>query len=829
MAMKRERRKVHQSHIVTPRQSSSIVTMDFRSQLSEAWKPKSHTLSEDGDSEPVYISSGKSTPEPPPAPPSAQVGVKRKRHHHSTLPGSGGGGGHVKKQKRSSVESRTVSVTRVSVPVYDNSSAEEMDTSRDSSMCESSFSSGHGLGSIKEEESAIHEKRPRSLRVSLSIPDEVEPGTPFDKVMKVHHQRASSPHHHMSSIETKELPSWENFENSNLLHQASQSPKQRPQTLATEKSNVLLPKTNTAVKLVPEAAVPSSKNTPAPSAFLASPLPICSSPKLSHPLVSVTTPSAPGADVKASVSYSSSSSSSSLDVGVKNKENSSQSSGSSSSPPQQPGVGYSAPTLGPDVVVVTTRPSAPVVKTSQPEVNNLTPSSLPPQRSPHPQSQPPPQPTDLPKPASSSATTPAKPPGITQPSTNSTISPTTKPSAFPTEPAAPNPNPVSGGVPLLGQQPQHQSVLVSGHQAQTGPTSTTVPPPKPTQHVLVAQQQTPTQEQGLPSAPQTLKTPPAQQVPSVPLHAHQGLAVSVAQSPSATGQQILVASTSRPSIVPIQQPVVVNSQRPPSAPIQQQVLSRPPSNVSAVNQLLQQQVYVASTRPASVPGHQQQQVVVTAARPSSVPIQQHRPPSVPTQQQQTLVVAPPRPSSVPTQQAVLSHSQSQSPLSTPTQHMLVTYSQSGAPMKQIMVTQPPAYVRKGQSTAVLQTSTSAPTSVLTHASPINVQYSSPVVQTRRQSQEQLGLAAAKKPVTQLSGDADVIITGVESTNRISQGQNVGYHAAVTQGGEKIVLLNTPSGEAIPYQTTALSTPMGHGAVRKVMAKTVVSLSEYDFV
>ena len=822
--MKRERRKVHQSHIATPHQSSSIVTMDFRPQLSEAWKPKSYALSEDGDSEPVYISSGKSTPEPPPAPPSAQVGIKRKRHHHGTLPGSGGGG-HVKKQKRSSVESRTVSVTRVSVPVYDSSSAEEMDTSRDSSVCESSFSSGHGLGSIKEEESTVHEKRPRSLRVSLSIPDEVEPGTPFDKVMKVHHQRVSSPHHHLSSVETKELPSWENFENSNLLHRAS-SPKQRPQTLATEKPNIILPKTNTTVKPAPEAAVPSSsKNTP--SAFLASPLPISSSPKPSHPLVADTTPSAPGADVKASVSNSSTSSSSSLDV------NKGAASSQSSSPPQPAsvGVGYSAPTLGPDVVV-TTRPSPPAVKASQPEVNNLAPSSLPPQRSPHPQSQPPPQPTNLPKPASSSATTPAKPPGITQPSTNSTISPTTKPSAFPTEPAAPNPNPVSGRVPLPGQQPQQQSVLVSPHQPQTGPTSTKVPPPKSTQHVLVAQQQAPTQKQGLPSAPQALKTPSAQQVPSVPVHAHQGLAVSVAQSPSATGQQqILVASTSRPSIVPIQQTVVVNSQRPSSTPIQQQVLSRPPSSISAVNQSFQQkqqQVYVASTRPASVPGHQQQQVVVTAARPSSVPIQQHRPPSVPSQQQQTIVVAPPRPSSVPTQQVVLSHSQSQSPLSTPTQHVLVTYSQSGAPMKQVVVTQPPAYVGKGQSTAVFQTSNSAPTSILTHASPINVQYSSPVVQTQRQVQEQ-GLAVAKKPAMQVSGDADVIITGVESTNRVNQGQNVGYHAAVTQGGEKIVILNTSSGEAIPYQTTALNTPMGPGAVRKVMAKTMVSLSRHDFV
>ena len=839
MAMKRERRKVHQSHTAmgAPHQSSSIVTMDFRPQLpSEAWKPKSYAPpSEDGDSEPVYISSGKSTPEPSPHPSSsAQVGVKRKRLNHGTSPGSGGGG-HIKKQKRSSVESRTVSVTRVSVPVYDSSSAEEMDTSRDSSVCESSFSSSgpQGLGSIREEESAVHERRPRSLRVSLSIPDEVEPGTPFDKVMKVHHhQRVSSPHHRdLSSAETKELPSWENFENSNLLHRAS-SPKQRPKTLTTEKSDILFTKSNTTtVKPAPEPAVSTpSKNTP--SAFLASPLPISSSPKLSHLPAAVATPSAPGPDVKASVSgssSSSSSSSSSLDVGVKNKGASSQ-----SSPPLPTavavGVGYSAPAAD---VVVTTKPSAPVVAASQQTEAN--PSILPPQRGPHPPNLPQPKPTNLSKPPSASAisTAPATPPPGP-----STISSATKPITVPTETSAPNPNRVSGRIPSVAgqQQPQQQSVLVSGPGPQPAPTATTVPPPKSTGHVLVAQQKPPTQQQQqLPS------TAPPQKVSSVPVHAHyQGVAVSVvqSQSPSATGQLVV---TSRPSI---QQPVMVNnSQKPaPSAPaMKQQVLSRLPSNVSAVNQSViqqqQQPVYVASTRPASVPGQQHhQQAVVTTARPSSVPIQQNRPPSVPMQQQQqNVVIAPPRPSSVPTQpqQVVRSHSHSQSqssPVSTPTQHVLVTYSQSGAPLKQVVVTQPPAYVAK--STAVFQTAQPmstppAPTSVLTHASPVpvNIQYGSPVVQTQRQLQEQ-AIATAKKRASQSAlGDADVIITAVESNtscvNRPGQ-PNVGYHAAVTPSGEKIVILNTSSGEgAIPYQTTALSTGMG---VRKVMAKPVVSLS-----
>lgn len=846
--MKRERRKA-------PHQSSSIVTMDFRPQLSsEAWKSKSYAPSnEDGDSEPVYISSGKSTPEPSPRPTqtsAAQVGVKRKRLHHGTSPGSGGG----KKQKRSSVESRTVSVTRVSVPVYDSSSsAEEMETSRDSSVCESSFSSSgpQGLGSIREE-SAVHEKRPRSLRVSLSIPDEVEPGTPFDKVMKVHHhQRASSPQHHrdLSSNETKELPSWENFENSNLLHRAS-SPKQRPKTLTTEKSDVIFTKSNTTttVKPAPEPAVSApSKNTH--SAFLASPLPISSSPKLP---AAVTTPSsAPAPDVKASVRSSSSGSSSfsSLDVGVKNKTTSSQQQSSPPLPTAVPvGVGYSAPAPAADVVV-TTKPSAPVVVASQQPESH--PSILPPQRGSHQPNQPQPKPTNLSKPPSGSPTSTTSTPA-TPPSGPSTISPATKPITVPTETSAPNPNPISGGIPPVpaGQQrpqPQQQSVLVSGPGPQPAPTSTTVPPPKSTGHVLVAQQKPPAQQQ----QQQLPSTAAPQKVPSVPVHHHhQSVAASIAQSaqsPSAMGQQMVV--TSRPSI---QQSVVVssNSQRAPSTPAmqqqqQQQVLNRPPSNVSAVNQSViqqqqQQPVYVASTRPASVPG-QKHQVAVSTARPSSVPIQQNRPPSVPMQQQQqNVVIAPPRPSSVPTQlQQVVrshSHSQSQSPsVSTPTvaQHVLVTYSQSGAPLKQVVVTQPPAYVTK--STAIFQAaqSTSTPpasTSVLTHASPVplNVQYSGPMVQTQRQLQEQ-AIAAAKKTAMQSAlGDADVIITAVESnTSRANQGQSVGYHSAVTPSGEKIMILNASSGQgAIPYQTTALSAGMG---VRKVMAKAVVSLSQLIFV
>ena len=92
----------------------------------------------------------------------------------------------LKRQKRSSVESRTVSVTRLSVPICEDSSTSEQDPSHDSSTLSENESSvpqdGELLHCIKEEPLSPEERRPRSLRVSLSFPDEFETGSPFRKM-----------------------------------------------------------------------------------------------------------------------------------------------------------------------------------------------------------------------------------------------------------------------------------------------------------------------------------------------------------------------------------------------------------------------------------------------------------------------------------------------------------------------------------------------------------------------------------------------------------------------------------------------------------------------
>ena len=873
--------------------------MDYKKSqlLSDAWKP--HKSSEDGgESEPVYISSGKSTPEPSPTP-AAQPGVKRKKYHHRAR--SQGNGGHVKKQKRSSVESRTVSVTRVTLPVYDNSSAEEMDTSRDSSVCESSVSSG--LDSIKEEERLVLEKRPKTLPVSLSIPDEVEPGTPFDKVVKAHHQRLNSPR--VSSMETKELPSWENFADSNLALRRASSSRQTARSAATaEKSDILFPKDDPVqvVKSAPEAS--SSVESP-PSAFLASPLPISSSPKqFRHPSPTEMS-SAPNADLKTATSNGGSSSlyfPTSMDVGVRGP--SLQQLGTS--PSQLTSVGYSAPVLSPDLAA-TTRPSSLVVKSvKQAEGNDFSPSEHPPQRSP--------LLTDQPRPVHlTNSVASTLPSGVTRSSTKSPLSSTTKPLAFPTGAAATDVlSPLGGGVGTPPQQSGPKELPLSHHQPKPQhshpiPRTSTEIPSNPTGTTALAggrrQSQSAQHQQVSPSStsPQeTINSPRSvQQVPqSVPVH-HKSVAVCTAQTPgsSVEGQQVSVgasrpmqsqapsssaamapqvsAVTSRPvsqivsatsaehkvpivsSRLPLAQlPVVgVNSTRPASSapgiqPQQeQQILNRPssgqPSGVQVLNQQyhhVQQHVqYLASTRPASVSEPQHQVVFTQSARPSSVPLQhQHRPLSVPNQQSQAVaVVAPPRPSSVPTQQVVMSRSTSQLPPASaaPTQHVLVTYSPAGssASLQQVVVTQPSAasgYVgRVGGQPTTVRTS-QVPTSILSHYSPATD--SRPALQTQRQVQEQNVAVAAKRAtsVQSSSGEADVIITGVESSSRVIQGPSAvgfGERATLTQGGERVVLVNN-NGEAIPYQaSTVSSTSMGPGAVVKVVGKTVVSYQHSFFI
>ena len=136
-------------------------------------------------------------------------GRKRKRPH-----GSSG----VKRQKRSSVESRTVSVTRLSVPICEESAViPEQDDSTAVSDTESNPPDSPEipiLPPIKEEPTALEDQRPRSLRVSLSLPEDIETGSPLEKVVKANQKRVSPPLSTPPKIKVEvsrasTLPTWE--------------------------------------------------------------------------------------------------------------------------------------------------------------------------------------------------------------------------------------------------------------------------------------------------------------------------------------------------------------------------------------------------------------------------------------------------------------------------------------------------------------------------------------------------------------------------------------------------------------------------------------------
>ena len=682
-AGKRERRKVQAS--LQPQQSPDVEPLDNTTSrtCSEAWKPKTYPH-EESDSDAVYLSSGRSTPEAP-----SHVGIKRRKHHST----------QIKKQKRSSVESRTMSVTRLPMSVCENSSAEEMDTSRDSSMSDAPPVANHSLSSIKEEGGPHNMKRPRTLRVSLSIPDDVEPGTPFDKVVKAH-QKTCSP---QLNVETKELPSWENFANSNMIK--ASSPKQRPRTLPNDLLNSKPRSTSVSSSAKEEAG---SSSHP-PSAFLASPLPISSSAKV-HPPVNL---SVPVTNVKTNGSVTSPTVGGKVCTPV------------ISSPATA--VGYSASSLlresGADGGATAAKPVSVVVKES--EVTQHQTPNQPTQR--NPLLQPKPQSS---KPGHSQQTiSSGATPGIAQASTTLPLSLATKPTVVATATAADS---------LSGNK-------LNSYNLQRG---------------------TPTQAPPLP--------PPKAQKPH---------------------------------------PVLVSQSPVTSAVVKQVIVSKP--HISA------QQASMSSSTPLtqSVAAHSQvssqlptQRVLMAPSRPSSVPTQQHVSVAPPP---------PPRPSSVPTQQQVLV-TQSHPLKSAPPQRVLVATSQPlpssfSAPVQQLVtVTQKPYYVSKGAPSATVSghhTSTSQTAPSLSSAAPSGVIYSSPdLLQTQHVAQEphqQQAMPPKAAVPTKSAGDADVIITGVE-TSGIRRG-SVGSDRTVGTGstGERTVVVSSLVPEA--------GIASGAGPGRKVIA------------
>lgn len=106
-----------------------------------------------------------------------------------------------KRHKRSSVEARTVSVTRVAGHICTDDSSASTDTpSRDSTF---SDDNGAVMSPVSmERQRTDKETKPRSLRVSLTFPEDVEPGTPLDKIKKLASPTYTKP---------SSLPPWEEF------------------------------------------------------------------------------------------------------------------------------------------------------------------------------------------------------------------------------------------------------------------------------------------------------------------------------------------------------------------------------------------------------------------------------------------------------------------------------------------------------------------------------------------------------------------------------------------------------------------------------------------
>ncbi len=173
--------------------------------------------------------------------PAAITGRKRKKLYVA---------GGLKKQKRSSVESRTVSVQRLPGLLLDDSSTSEQEQSHDSPTCshkEPSLPpvSSEALPLIKEEPRSVDDdKRPRSLRVSLSIPDEVEPGTPLDKVVN----KASSGNR-LQGTPAGNLPSWEEIPTKAYTQMSSKQQASPPLRVSETSTTVRSPAQHQVVEL----------------------------------------------------------------------------------------------------------------------------------------------------------------------------------------------------------------------------------------------------------------------------------------------------------------------------------------------------------------------------------------------------------------------------------------------------------------------------------------------------------------------------------------------------------------------------------------------------
>lgn len=239
------------------------------------------------DSEVMY--SPESTPESTPEPHSDSHRKRKRKHTHS--------GTHSKRHKRASVDTKTISVTRLPGPtpiIQDTTKVSVSELSMSTNV--------QGLNSVSENSMDITpvtngEPRPRSLRISLSIQDDTESGVVRIKTPRVT-QNSTPPQSYVSN----DLPNWEDISHkaqssTDIINDVQSSSKSIFPTVVHKTSEDSVPKKR-KLSVISQAGKNSDKpsdshSTPvlsikniitprteiaSPSAFTASPLPSSSPP-----------------------------------------------------------------------------------------------------------------------------------------------------------------------------------------------------------------------------------------------------------------------------------------------------------------------------------------------------------------------------------------------------------------------------------------------------------------------------------------------------------------------------------------------------------------------
>ena len=195
----------------------------------------------------------------------SDAGVRKRKRPHPV--------GGSKRQKLPSVESHTVSVTRLPLPICDESgTSPEPDQSQSSVLMEYSdteLTSPLPLVKAKQEPPEPESMRPRSLCVSLSFPEEIEPGSPFEKVVKASQKaglvsppKPSSPE---VTHQATTLPAWDEISTATPTSTATTTSLQSPVSAVPKSSSAMAaasPPEAVDVPITPMVATPLPRDAP---------------------------------------------------------------------------------------------------------------------------------------------------------------------------------------------------------------------------------------------------------------------------------------------------------------------------------------------------------------------------------------------------------------------------------------------------------------------------------------------------------------------------------------------------------------------------------------